>query len=183
MDRYREETSTLFTRFAYGLGGKWRRNTVPLSKALGSQTSPSTSSRFTPLDRAISVDPFHSILAVFELPDELILSILSHISPDLQFTDHHSRFRVQYSMRVNDFHDQRIRFLRSLSMTCRAMRLRLLPWIWERVKCLKLVPHWYSGAGFPGEFYAITGALRANAFLAANVRCFYALLCKYLGWS
>jgi len=137
----------------------------------------------TPLDRVLNVEPFHSIFAVFELPDELILSILSHISPDPQFTGHYPRFRVQYSMRINDYHDQRARFLRSLSMTCRAMRLRFLPWVWERVKCLKLVPCWYSGGGFPGESNAIAGALRADVFLAARVRCLYPLLCKYLSWS
>ena len=175
MDRRRERTPTFFTRLVYGFGGKWRRITAQLSKSIGPpapQTSLSTSSRFTPLDRVLNVNLFHSVFVVFELPDELILSILSHLSPGPQLTGHYSRFRVQYSMKINDYHDRRTQFLRSLSMTCRAMRLRLLSWIWERVKCLKLVPCWYSAGGFPGEFSAITRALRADTSLATSVRYF-----------
>jgi len=183
MDRYREKTSTFFTRLAYGLGRKQRPTIVPLSKPLAPQTSLSTSSRFSYLDRMFTVNLSCLVFAVFDLPDELILSILSHASPDQQLAGYYGRFRAQYCMKINDHHEQRVGFLLSLSMTCRAMRLRLLPWVWERIKCLKLVPYWHSEGAFPGGANTITDALRANMFLATCVKCFCALLCMHLGRS
>ena len=41
---------------------------------------------------------------------------------------------MPYATVLRDCHDQRAQFLRPLSMTCRAMRLRLLPWVWGRLE-------------------------------------------------
>ena len=100
------------------------------------------------------------IFVVFELPDELILSILSHVSPEPQLTGPYARFRVQYRMEINDDHRKRVRFLRPLSMTCRAMRLRLLPWMWDLIEP--------SDLGW--NLFAIVNALHADTFLAASVK-------------
>jgi len=60
-----------------------------------------------------------------------------------------------------------MRFLRPLSMTCKAMRLRLLPWIWEHLE-----PSW-------GDYLnRITNAVRVDRSLASSVKYFWALLCS-----
>ena len=124
-----------------------------------------------------NVDLTLSVSPVFELPDELILSILSCVSPDPQLTGYYARFRVQYCMGISDYHQQRVRFLLSLSMTCRAMRLRLLPWIWECVERL-MFPNWSPGpeGGTPGKFSATIGTLRTDILLAASVKYVCAML-------
>jgi len=185
MDRYREKSSMFFTRLTNGLGKKQRPAVVPLSESLGSpapQTSLSTGSRISPSYRMLNVNLTCSIFAVFELPDELILSILSHASPDPQLTGHYARFRVQYCMWIDDYHEQRVRFLLPLSMTCRMMRLRLLPWIWERLECLRAASRWGPDAegDFPKGFNAIMGALRVDTLLAASVKYFRALLSPWV---
>ena len=126
-------------------------------------------------------DLFHFL--VFQLPDELILSILSWVSPDPQLTGHYARFRVQYSMEISDYHERRTRFLLLLSMTCRMMRLRLLPWIWERVECLELIPSWSPDleAAPPRGLNAIMGVLHKDIFLAANIRYFCTLASPRVG--
>jgi hypothetical protein len=110
-----------------------------------------------------------SISAVFRLPDELILSIFSHITPDPRHTGHHARFRVQYGMVTNNYHQQRMEtLLRPLSNTCRAMRLRLLPWVWERLECLA----W--------KLDATANFIHANGSLAVNMKYFCPLLCTWV---
>jgi len=108
------------------------------------------------------------IFAVFELPDELILSILSHISPEPQLTGHRARFRVQYFMEMSDDYYQRARFLLPLSMTCKTMRLRLRPWIWDVIEPSRR-RHVMN--------LAIVDALHADTSLAASVRYICAILC------
>ena len=76
-------------------------------------------------------------------------------------------------MAVNDHHQQQVRFLLPLSMTCRSMRLRLLPWIWKRIECLDLALSWSSEGRFPRKLNAILEGLGADAYLAVSV--------KYLG--
>ena len=125
---------------------------------------------------------FHLISAVFRLPDELILLILSYISPDPRFSGHCARFRIPYSLGIIGCHDQRVEFLRPLSMTCRAMWLRLLPWVWERLE----IP--------PGQLLLVSkkqAVQRLNtilnsphtlgAILATNVKCFDPLLRPWIG--
>ena len=80
MGCYREKTSSLFARFA-------------------PQTSLSTSFRISSLGSSPQ-SHFHS----FELPDELILPIVFHISPEL--IGHYARFRVQDELAVYDDHRQ-----------------------------------------------------------------------------
>ena len=60
-------------------------------------------------------------------------------------------------------------FLRPLSMTCRAMRLRLIPWIWER---LELFPQRLRVFGSDGvqKLEMILDALRGDAYLAITVK-------------
>ena len=67
-------------------------------------------------------------------------------------------------------------FLLPLSMTCRAMRLRLLPWILERIKCFELAPSWSSEGHFPSGLNAIMRALGADIYLSAGVKYLRALL-------
>jgi len=54
-------------------------------------------------------------------------------------------------------------------MTCKAMRLRLLPWIWEH-----LDPLW---GDYVGNLNRIANASRVDRSLASNVKYFSALLC------
>jgi len=89
----------------------------------------------------------HTVFAVFELPDELILPILSCLSPEPRFASYYERFRLQYGMVIDHHHRERMRFLLPLSMTCRTMRFRLRSWIWEHIECPELV----------------TGAVRGNS--------------------
>jgi hypothetical protein len=146
MDHYRGKTSAFFSKLADGLGTEQRPTFVPLSESLGPpgpQTCHSTSSRISSPDKnSIFSRP---TFAVFEFPDELILSVLSCISPDLEPTGHYARFRSQYNMDISDYHRRRVAFLLPLSMTCRAMRLRLLPWIWGRIEAFSGIS-WNRGS-------------------------------------
>ena len=123
-----------------------------------------------------NVNLSHPISSVFELPDELILYILSFVSPDPRLAGHHARYRCQFGMGASDYHEQRMRFLLPLSMTCMAMRLRLLPWMWERLENHKLIPthrtEWRRTRKL--DLNVIVKALRTDAFLAANVKYFSA---------
>ena len=172
MGRHREKSSTLLTRLTQGLSRKRWSTILPLSKSLGfpgPQTSLSAGSCIgSSDDRALT----YPVLVVFELPNELTLCILSHISPEPQLTGQYARFRVQYGMDINDHHEQRVRFLLPLSMTCKAMRSRLLPWIWEQVECLELAPRWRSEEGTPRKLDTIMSTLCADISLATNVKYF-----------
>jgi len=163
----REKHPTFYTRLADKLDGIKRPR--PVGRFPVPQTSPSTSSSFRPLDRTL-FNLFDPIFAVFQLPDELILHLLSHISPEPQLTGHYARFRFQYGMAINDYHEQRVGFLRPLSMTCVAMRLRLLPWIWER---LELIPSYSPEFLFQLKVDAAAKTLRKDISLAASVKYFY----------
>ena len=106
MDRYREKSSALFTRIAHGISWKQPRCPAP-------QTSPSTSPLVRYLGRIlINFSRFHS----FGLPDELILSVLSHVSPDPWLTGHYARFCIPYCGDSRYYHKLRVKFLRPLSM-------------------------------------------------------------------
>jgi len=142
---------------------------VPLSKSLrspGPQTSLSMSSRVDSFGYAL-ICP--ACFTVFELPNELILSILSHISPDPPLTGHYARFRVQYNTRIGDYREWRVQFLRPLSMTCKVMRLRLLPWIWEHLE-----PIW-------GNLGNLNTTVNRDRSLANNVKYFHPSLSQWVG--
>ena len=176
MGLYPEKTSSFFTRLASGLSRKHRPATVPLSMSLASptpQTSFSMCSRVGSLGQML----IHPTFTVFKLPDELILSILSHIAPDPQLTSDYARFRIQYTRGIGGrYHQQRVRFLRPLSMTCKAMRLRLLPLMWERLDVRQS-----SWKNFVRELDAIVDGLRcADIFLATSVRYSYAPLSSWI---
>jgi len=122
-----------------------------------------------------NVDPPRSIFLVFQLPDELILSILSHISPDPRLVDRYARFSTLCLTEIRDWRYKRGRFLRPLSMTCRAMRLRLLPWVWEHlVMCGPFT--WGIGQEIDAKLNITVSAFRADALLATSVRYFCILL-------
>ena len=140
-----------------------------LSKPLRSpapQTSLSTSSCIDPLGRILTY------FAVFELPNELILLILSHVSPEVQFIGYYTRFNVQYDLFVVSCHRDRVGFLRPLSMTCKAMRLRLIPFIWEHLHFFLHCGIW--GRQATARLKTLMGALHANMSLAITVKCFSA---------
>ena len=67
-------------------------------------------------------------------------------------------------MEISDYRQQRVRFLRPLSMTCKLMRLRLLPWIWEHLE-----PSW---GDFVGNLKTIAYVSRADISMAASVKYF-----------
>ena len=116
---------------------------------------------------------FCPIFAVFELPDELILSILFYISPDPWLTGHYVQFSTENGVVNNIYSDQwqHVEFLRPLSMTCRAMRLRLLPWVWER---LEMHPNnWSSTRNYAKGLNTLTNVLLTDVSLAANVKYLY----------
>ena len=128
------------------------------------------------LFRSSANDPFHPILTVFKLSDEDFFSILSHICPVPQPAGHHAWFHFQREVYGNIL--QRADLLRPLSMTCRTMWLRLLPWVWE---CLQLSPPRTWGEGvFAKRLDAIVNIFQANAILAATVKYFY-VLCLWFG--
>ena len=113
----------------------------------------------------------HLIFTVFEFPDELILSVLSHISPNFgQYARLHFQWHITDS--VYCYRQQRA-FLLSLGMTCRAMCLRLLPWIWERVEL-------HSG-NWVRRPNAIVGALHADPYLGMSVKYFHPSICPWVG--
>ena len=70
-----------------------------------------------------------------------------------------------------DYHQRRVEFLLPLSMTCRMMRLRLLPWIWECVEVFS--DDWTGGEGLMRRPRAIVGALRADPGLGESVKYFH----------
>ena len=124
-----------------------------------------------------TVNLFRPIFAVFHLPDELILHILSFVSPDWQLTGHFERFHLQY-LRINTGHHRlRVQFLVSLSMTCKAMRLRLLSWIWERLEHLEWCPGRYTDQRCARKFHSIARTLSTNRSLATNVKYISTVFC------
>ena len=116
-----------------------------------------------------NVNPSHSIFPVFQLPDELILSILSYISPDPRLSNRYTRLSTSCRLRIRYWRYERESFLRPLSMTCRAMRLRLLPWIWEYPVIFELHT-WTVKQKIEVRLNNIASAFRADALLATSVR-------------
>ena len=166
----------LLARLAHGLGRK-QRPTVDRFPA--PQTSPSaTPRRF--LDQMLIYFNFHPIPAVFKLPDELILSILSYIFPDPHLSGHYARFHMPYSGVLCRYHDHRVRFLRPLSMTSRAMRLRLLPWVWGRLEIPRR-PGMISTKLAVQELNTILNGPHADKLLAVSVKYFCPLLRPWIG--
>ena len=127
----------------------------------------------------LNADFFRSVFAVFKFPDELILPILSHVSPDPRLAGNYARFRIQYGMEISDYHWQQVQFLRPLSMTCRTMRLRLLPWVWEHIE---MYPHeWILGRDHVKDLDTVMNVLLMGVSLATNVRYLCALLRSWAG--
>ena len=119
----------------------------------------------------LNANRFHPIFPVFGLPDELILSIVSHVSPDPPpHAGHYARFRVRHSPGIDDYHQRRMEFLRALSMTCRAMRLRLSPWVWERLRLPPSYRRARSGNVSVRKLDTLMNILRTNVCLAASVK-------------
>ena len=128
----------------------------------------------------INANLFCLVSTVFKLPDELILSILSYISPDPRLSGHHARFRMPYSAGMSNCHIQRVEFLLPLSMTCRAMRLRLLPWVWE---LLEIPQRLVLASKKPTvrKLDTILSGPYTDTFLATNVRYSCTLLHPWIG--
>ena len=102
---------------------------------------------------------------VFELPDELIILILSHVSPDPRLTGPYTWFCTPHSRKIGDTRNQWVEFLRPLSMTCRTMRLRFLPWVWEH-----LVLPYQNPAEAIVKKHTIANVSHKNKFLATSVK-------------
>ena len=120
--------------------------------------------------------------AVFELPDELILSLLPHIYPlaNPRHAGHYPQFRIHDELVTDDYYYRlRARFLRPLSMTCRPMWLRLMPWIWEHINLPK--PYSRSSGETVRKLNAIVNVLRTGTYLATSVRYFCVLLYPWVG--
>ena len=71
-------------------------------------------------------------------------------------------------MYTSDYHRRRVELLLSLSMTCRAMRLRLLPWIWEHIEIFSV--DWNGRGDRVWRPSAIVGTLRADPGLSMSVK-------------
>jgi len=177
MNRYGEYTPRLFPRNTDGFVRKQHR---AIRRSLVPQTSLSTNFQSSQLFRSNS-NLSHSTFAVFRLPDELILSILSHISPDPHLTGDYARYSVQYCMKIGDGHQQRMKFLRPLSRTCRAMRLRLLPWIWNHIQASQAS---YDSDGIrmiSWKSIAIAQTVYTDMSLATRIKYFAPLLIPVSG--
>jgi len=70
-------------------------------------------------------------------------------------------------MRIDDGHHQRARFLQPLSKTCKAMRLRLLPWIWNLIEPSRCGRSYW--ANFSTNLTALVKTIRADTSLATSV--------------
>ena len=129
---------------------------------------------------ASNANLFRPISTVFKLPDELILSILSHVSPDPHLSGDYARFHMPYTTVLCNYYDERARFIRPLSMTCRAMRLRLLPWVWGR---LEVPSRLDTGPVKPTvqELNTILNGPHTDKFLASSVKYFCPLPCSWIG--
>jgi hypothetical protein len=79
---------------------------------------------------------------------------------------------------IDDYHQQRAGFLRPLSMTCRAMRLRLLPWVWEHTVCRRRS---CPRGDFVCRLDVMMNTLHVDVPPAINVRYSCALVCPWLG--
>ena len=192
MDRYRRKASSLFTRLAGGLSGRKPRPAISTSPApqtglsTASQTSvdtaPQTSLSTAPQTYSVSTAPQTSLSTasfltecqsnpptVFELPDELILSILSYVAPHMQYTSHWVRFRLLHD-KICDDGKIRARFLRRLSATCRTMRLRLAPWLWEHFELSTRRAWDEAGETAVRNLNAIANALSTDTSLATSVK-------------
>ena len=84
-----------------------------------------------------------------------------------------------YDLWVDGHYQQQVAFLRLLTMTCWAMRLRLLQWAWER---LESPPPWSPGTTIlASKLPTLARVSHADMFLATSVKYFRALLCPTSG--
>jgi hypothetical protein len=169
-DYYREMTSTFFAMMlANGLGAKQCPAIVPLSESLGPpgpQTCHSRSSRISSSDQTptLSCPTF----AVFGFPDELILSVLSYLSPDPGLTGQYSRSRFQYNMGANAApveHDMQGDAIPVAALDHGAFS-----------------SDWKGGENLVRRHKAIVGALRADPGLTTSVKYFCPLICPWV-WA
>ena len=117
------------------------------------------------------------VLVYSTSPDQLILSVLSYISPDPQPAGHYARLRMLYDFSVDGRYQQQVELLRPL--TCWAMRLRLLSWVWERPE--SPLP-WSPGATIlASKLSTLANALHADVFLATSVKYFCTFPCPGSG--
>jgi len=83
-------------------------------------------------------------------------------------------------MEMNDDHYRRAQFLRPLSMTCKAMRLRFLPWIWDLIEPSRVRGDYpVLSANVLANFTIIADAARVDTSLATSVKYLCVLLCPW----
>ena len=167
MNCHGDNTPKFSARITYGLVRK-RHSTIRRSPT--PQTSLSTSFPSSIGLFQSNANLSYYIFAVFQLPDELILSILSHISPDPHLTGQYARFCVQYRMKISDSHQQRMKILHPLSRTCMAMRLRLLPWIWDHIQPSRCFYDTNGKRSISWKFATLARTVYADVSLATRVR-------------
>lgn len=105
--------------------------------------------------------------SVFQLPDELFLEVFTHF-PVLKWSDLYYRYNHAWYTPIPDVYGERIQALVALSATCRAMRYRFLPEVWERsITCLR---RWRRSEQIPSRLYLQCQTLLNNRSLASYVK-------------
>ena len=129
---------------------------------------------------ASNANQFRPIPTVFKLPDELIIFILLYISPDPHLSGHYARFHMSHSAMMCNYYDKRAQFLRPLSMTCRAMRLRLLPYVWGRLEIPRRLGM-ISMKLAVQELNTILNGPHTDRSLVSSVKYFCPYFCPWIG--
>ena len=175
MNRRGENTPRLLSRLAYRLVGK-QHPTIRRSPA--PQTSLSTSSSISTFDRMLTYPIPSSQFSNSQTSSSLPSSPTSPQTRTSPVTTHGTVFK--YCMDINDNHQRRMEFLLRLSGTCRTMRLRLVPWIWDHIQPSRASYRYYGGERtILWSFPAITQILSQNNSLA-RVKYSYVLLCPWV---
>ena len=87
-----------------------------------------------------------------------------------------------YDRWTDDYRQQWVQSLRPLSMTCKRMRLRLLPWIWGRLEIKIPLPYgWDACEIIAKKLNTAANYLRVDTLLATSVTYICAFLCSCVG--
>ncbi|KAF9644288.1 hypothetical protein BDM02DRAFT_998054 [Thelephora ganbajun] len=104
---------------------------------------------------------------IFMLPNELFLEIFAYF-PILKWSDLYYRYSHTWYTPIPDVYGERSQALSALSATCRAMRHRFLPAVWERsLMCLK---GWRRNDQIPVRLQLQCRTLTGDRCLAAYVK-------------
>lgn len=105
--------------------------------------------------------------SIFHLPNELFLEIFSHF-PILKWSELYYRYTHAWYTPIPDIYGERIQTLVALSSTCKVMRHKFLPQVWERsLICLR---RWRRSDEIPSRLQLQCRALLGDRCLAAHVK-------------